>query len=109
MEESPSPATTSFTPSTQTQTDNHTHLGNLRASSCYPAFRAFIAVFTIAGYIVSAIFALVGFFSGSTFGVLASLIGAVIIALLVKVSAEASLMIADIADATIDSTSRNAP
>jgi hypothetical protein len=74
---------------------NRLYLEKLRAASCYPAFRGFIGFCTVVGYLLAGLVLLIGIFSGSFTGILGGFIGA-----------EASLMLADIADATIDSSSQ---
>lgn len=86
---------------------NRQYLNSIRAASCYPAFRSFIAFFEGAGYLAAAIIGIFGLFVGDGPVLLVGVVVAVIVALLVKVSAEACLMLADIADATIDSFSRD--
>ena len=82
---------------------NKAYLNSIRADSCYPSFRAFVTVATILGYIVAAFVALAGFASGEVVPVLGCIVVAVVIVLIAWVGQEVSLMIADIADATIDS------
>lgn len=76
-------------------------LENLRTNRCCPMFRGFVPIFTLLGYLGAAVFALVGFFSGGLGPILLCIAGAVIFGLLVRVAREMSLMLADIADATV--------
>ena len=91
---------------------NKAYLNSIRADSCYPTFRAFVTVATVLAYIVAALVVVAGFVSGQGGGILAGIVVAVVIVLIAKVGQEVSLMIADIADATIDSAghrNRSAP
>lgn len=89
---------------------NKAYLNTIRAGSCYPTFRAFVTVATVLAYIVAALVVVAGFVSGQGGGVLVGIVVAVVIVLIAKVGQEVSLMIADIADATIDSAGhRNEP
>ena len=85
---------------------NKAYLNTIRADSCYPTFRAFVTIATVLGYIVAALVVVAGFVSGQGSGILIGIVSAVVIALIAKVGQEVSLMIADIADATIDSAGR---
>ena len=82
------------------------YLNTLRADSCYPTFRAFVTVATVLAYIAAALIVVAGFVSGQAGGIMAGIVVAVVVALIAKVGQEVSLMIADIADATIHSAGR---
>jgi hypothetical protein len=85
---------------------NKTYLKTIRANSCYPTFRAVVTVVTITTYVIAVVMVVAGAFITGTTGngtiVGFYFAGAVVIALLAKAGQEVSLMIADIADATID-------
>ena len=82
---------------------NKAYLKSIRTDTCYPTFRAFVTVATLLTYLIAALAVVVGFVSGHAGGVMISIVIAALLALLAKVGQEVSLMIADIADATIDS------
>ena len=82
---------------------NKAYLNSIREESCYPTFRAFVTVATVLTYIVAVLVIIAGFISGQGGGILIGIVVAVVIVLIAKVGQEVSLMIADIADATIDS------
>lgn len=82
---------------------NKAYLNSIRRDTCYPTFRAFVTVATVLAYIVAALLVVAGFISGQDGGILVGIVIAIVIALIAKVGQEVSLMIADIADATIDS------
>lgn len=81
---------------------NREYLEHIRSNSAYPAFRGFIQFFTVLGYIAAGLVAVFGFFTKNIGAILLFLLGAAVLAILVKVSKEVSLMLADIADATIN-------
>ena len=85
---------------------NRTYLNQLRSSSCYPTFRGFVTIATVIGYLVAAGLAVAGVLSGQPGGIVLGFVLGVIVALVAKVAQEISLMVADIADATIDVASR---
>lgn len=84
---------------------NSRYLSKLRSASCYPTFRAFVGFALVVGYILAASTVLVGLASGKAEGILIGLVAGVVVALLAKVGQEMALMIADIADACIESAS----
>jgi hypothetical protein len=87
---------------------NRQHLESIRSKTCYPTFRGFIQIFVLLGYLVAAAVAGVGIVTGQP-GTIAIAVGAaIVIALLFRVAQEMSLMFADIADVTIDSSARSA-
>ncbi|WP_152597994.1 hypothetical protein [Novilysobacter arseniciresistens] len=81
---------------------NRNYLDHIRSNSFYPAFRGFIQFFTLVGYIAAGLVALFGFFTKSIGAILLFLLGTAVLAVLVRVAKEVSLMLADIADATIN-------
>ena len=85
---------------------NRQYLEAIRANSCYPTFRGFVQIFTLLGYLVAAVVAIAGFFTGQIGTMILAFAGAIIAALLIRVGKEMSLMLADIADAAIDSSSK---
>ena len=87
---------------------NRQHLESIRNKTCYPTFRGFIQIFVLLGYLIAAAVAGVGIITGRP-GTIAIAVGsAIVIALLFRVAQEMSLMLADIADVTIDSSARSA-
>src|SRR3989338_7713053 len=91
------------------------YLKELRERSCYPMFRSVISVGSFVGYFIAAlmpIFAMFGFFKLWGYErwlfVLGCLALSLVIAVLTKLGAEASLMLADSADAIVHSSARNA-
>lgn len=85
---------------------NRQYLEAIRANSCYPTFRGFVQIFTLLGYLVAAVVAIAGFFTGQIGTMILAFAGAIIVALLIRVGKEMSLMLADIADVAIDSSSK---
>jgi len=79
------------------------YLDEIRANSCYPTFRAVVLVATIATYLAAGLIIIAGIIA-KEFIIGAAV--AIIVAIVAKVAQEVSLMIADIADATIDSASK---
>lgn len=87
----------------------HQYLKNVRSMSNYPAFRGVAALVLWVFYIAGALLALGGMLassSGMTTAAVAIGVGA-LIALVGKVAHEAMLMLADLADATIDRNARD--
>jgi|JI8StandDraft_2_1071088.scaffolds.fasta_scaffold55568_2 hypothetical protein len=82
-------------------------LSEIRASSCYPAFRMFIQISSVLGYLACAVFAFASFAGESPGAILLVVPLAILCALLVRVVKEMSLMLADIADTTISGYARN--
>lgn len=80
-------------------------VSEIRSESAYPTFRAFIVVATGVGYLIAVLAALTGAVAGFGQGHLLALvvgcIAAVVIGLAVAIVRELSLMLADIADATL--------
>lgn len=90
----------------------HQYLKHVRTMSNYPAFRGVAALVLWVFYIAGAVLALGGMLassgaSGLTAAVVAVVVGA-LIALVGKVAHEAMLMLADLADATIEANARSA-
>ena len=81
---------------------NKQYLEALRSRSCYPTFRTFIAIATVLTYLLAAVAAIVGFASKQAVGIAVGIGAALLLVLLAKVAEEVSLMVADIADVTID-------
>lgn len=91
---------------------NRDYLNHIRKNSAYPTFRGFVTFFTVVGDILAIIVAICSLFSGGggmgVGGIVLGLLGAVVLALFVTVAREISLMLADIADATINFTGSHA-
>ena len=92
---------------------NQKYLDKLRINSSYPTFRGFVNSLATAGYVLAGLIVLVAVFAGLAGGSVTSFgIGAVmtvlgvIIGLFFRAAKEASLMLADIADATLDSAGK---
>lgn len=85
---------------------NKQYLDGLRSRSCYPTFRGFVAVITVLTYVLAALVILVGFLTGQMPAILGCIVAGVLLIVLAKAAQEVSLMIADMADATIDTASR---
>ena len=91
---------------------NSTYLAKLRSDSAYPVFRKVVGIATGIGYFIagSMVFgaimpALTSHGEPSPF-VIGMFLVAAFVAIMARVGKEVSLMIADIADATLDSASR---
>lgn len=78
---------------------NPRYLENLRKKSCYPTYRGFVEIVTVLGYLLAVLCVVAGTHNGRP---MLFFIVAAVLALFVRVAKEVSLMIADIADATID-------
>jgi hypothetical protein len=85
---------------------NTAYLSQIRSQSCYPAFRKFVDIATALMFLLSAILVFAGFMQGEQYAVVGGIVGAVFIVLVAIVAKEVSLMLVDIADATIDSAGR---
>ena len=83
----------------------HQYLKKLRSDSCYPTFRTVVALFTFAGFLFAAF---VAYNSMGMFGRdrIFGLAGAVAVVILVQLGKETSFMLADIADAIIESSAK---
>ncbi len=82
---------------------NSKYLAQLRGNSQYPTFRGFVTFLSLLGYVAAALIAGAGFMTGQAFSALVGIVIGIIVGILAKTGQEVSLMIADIADATIDS------
>ena len=85
---------------------NTAYLSEIRSKSCYPVFRKFTDIGTALVFCVAALVAISGFASGQGVGIFLGIVLAVIIVLMGIFTKELSLMIVDIADATIDVAAR---
>lgn len=83
----------------------HQFLSELRSDTCYPSFRAFVGVFKAIGYLAGGAVIVACLVSGNLTAIALGIVAAALIVLLVMAIAECSSMLADIADATIDSAS----
>lgn len=86
---------------------NRQYLEAIRSNSCYPAFRGFVKIFTFLGYLLAIGIVVAGMVTGQIGYTILAFVGAIIYAILIRVAKEVSLMLADIADATIDSSSKS--
>lgn len=77
------------------------YLETIRQASNYPTFRAFVSFMTLLMFVLAGLIVVVAVGTGQMGVIGAALIGALCLALISKVIAEVSLMIADIADSTI--------
>ncbi len=76
----------------------------MREESLYPVWRQLVGVVTLIGYAIAAILALaavVGMFKGAGFAGVGGLCFALLIAVVARVGKEASLMLADLSDASV--------
>jgi hypothetical protein len=85
---------------------NTAYLSQIRSQSCYPAFRTFVDVATVLALILSAILGAAGIVSSEPFAMAVGVIGAGFFVLIAIVARQVSLMLVDIADATIESAGR---
>lgn len=84
--------------------DIHAFAQTMRNESLYPAWRKIVGFFAILGYAIAAIAFISGLVAAFKVSMLSGLIGfgtAALIAILAKVSKEASLMLADLSDAAV--------
>ena len=98
-------------------TTKQQYLEVVRANSAYPTYRGFIGIIALLGFLIAAVTALaalvvgLGYMSSSFTTGLAilavGLLDAAVIFLLARFFKEASLILADIGDATVDAHSRN--
>jgi hypothetical protein len=92
------------------------YLQSIRAETAYPVYRGVIGTIALLGYVLAGVIALGALVTGlgamaSSFltGLITLVAGGVVAAitfLVAKLSKEASLMLADIADSTVDANSR---
>lgn len=84
--------------------DVHAFADRMRGESLYPFWRKLVGLVTILGYVLAVIVLIAAFISMSNASVTAGMVGigiAVFIAVITRVCKEASLMLADLSDATI--------
>ena len=84
--------------------DVHAYAANMRDDSLYPFWRKLVGLVTIMGYILAGmvlIGALVAMSNASVTAGLVGVGGAVFVAVMVRVGKEASLMLADLSDASV--------
>jgi hypothetical protein len=87
-----------------TALDVHVFAEQMRAASLYPAWRGIVGIFAILGYVVAALAAIGAIVATLKVSWLSGLVGlgvAAFIAIITKVSKEASLMLADLSDAAV--------
>ncbi|MNV65488.1 hypothetical protein D3C71_1581840 [compost metagenome] len=76
----------------------------MRSESLYPFWRKLVGLVTILGYILAVIMLIAAFIAMSKASMTAGLVGvgvAIIVAVMTRVGKEASLMLADLSDATV--------
>lgn len=83
------------------------YLKDIRKVTAYPTLRGFATFFAIVGYLLASLIAIVGFLTGEFPNALAACAGAVVVVLLVKLGKESALLLADLADATLDIGARS--
>lgn len=84
--------------------DVHAYAAGMRDDSLYPFWRKLVGIVTILGYILAAFLMIVAFITISKASVTAGLVGivgAIFVAVMVRVGKEASLMLADLSDASV--------
>lgn len=84
--------------------DVHAFAERMREESLYPFWRKLVGLVTILGYALAAILLVASFIAMSKASVTAGMVGigmAVFVAVITRVGKEASLMLADLSDATI--------
>ena len=84
--------------------DVHAYAAGMRDDSLYPFWRKLVGVVTILGYILAVILLIAAFITISKLSVTAGLVGivlAIFVAVMVRVGKEASLMLADLSDASV--------
>jgi len=84
--------------------DVHAFAEQMRAESLYPAWRGIVGIFAILGYVVAVLAAIGAIVAALKVSWLSGLVGlgvAAFIAIITKVSKEASLMLADLSDAAV--------
>lgn len=82
---------------------NHKYLDRIRGNSCYPTFRIVVQIVTYLAYFAAICLVIMGFITGKLSSILLMIVAAAALALLARVAQEVTLMVADIADAAIDS------
>lgn len=84
--------------------DVHAYAAGMRDDSLYPFWRKLVGIVTILGYILAAILLIAAFITISKASVTAGLVGIVLalfVAVMARVGKEASLMLADLSDASV--------
>ena len=84
--------------------DVHAYAASMRDDSLYPFWRKLVGIVTILGYILAAILLIAAFITISKASVTAGLVGIVLalfVAVMARVGKEASLMLADLSDASV--------
>ncbi|HOE43144.1 MAG TPA: hypothetical protein PLB25_16165 [Rhodoferax sp.] len=93
------------TPSVKRAQRNEPFIDRLRDESLYPTFRQVVTIFHVLGQILAVLFFLGGLVSGYKMGntgmMVGSTIGAIFMSVFFRVAKEASLMLADMSDATV--------
>lgn len=90
---------------------NKEYLQAIRNNSCYPSFRRFVGIVVGLTYAFAALLGIVAIAALSRGGIVTAgpgLAAAAAMVIIAMVSKEALLMLADIADATIDGARRSA-
>jgi hypothetical protein len=83
------------------------YLNHLRSDSCYPAFRKFIKIYNVILIMTGCFAALAGIGHAVKYGEPTILISGVLILAFTKATKESFLMLVDIADTIIESSSRS--
>lgn len=84
--------------------DVHAYAAGMRDDSLYPFWRKLVGIVTILGYILAAFLMIAAFITISKASVtagLAGIVGAIFVAVMVRVGKEVSLMLADLSDASV--------
>ncbi len=90
--------------------DVHTFAERMRSESLYPFWRKLVGLVTILGYVLAAILLIAALISMSNASMTTGMVGigvAVFVAVITRVGKEASLMLADLSDATIHLAAKN--
>lgn len=82
---------------------NHRYLERIRGNSCYPTFRIVVQIATYLAYLAAGCLVIVGLITGKVSTILLMIVAAAVVAIVARVAQEVTLMVADIADAAIDS------
>ena len=88
----------------------HTFAERMRSESLYPFWRKLVGLVTILGYVLAAILLIAALISMSNASMTTGMVGigvAVFVAVITRVGKEASLMLADLSDATIHLATKN--
>lgn len=81
-------------------------VSQLRGDTCYPTFRTFVGVATAFGWLAACAAPVIGIMSGNENALYLGIGIGIAIFLVVAIAREATLMLADIADAALDSAWR---